>query len=191
MSSDPLIDVEIAEHVFAILEKLGYDTTDQHFMETGYRSSKVLNLFAKKDDHTEAVALLDAVFDDEHDALVQVGPITVTSMCAHHMLPVTGHAWVGYIPNGKVCGLSKLARITHYFARQFTVQERVTQDVADLLEECLTPLGAMVVIEAEHGCMKLRGVEEPSTVTVTSAIRGVFKDEPSARAEFISLMRRP
>ena len=157
---------------------------------TGERVQKVLELFAANGDDAHAAELLDAQFDDEHDSLVIVGPIAVTSMCAHHMLPVTGWAWVGYIPNHRVCGLSKLARVVHHYAQQFTVQERVTQQIVNLLQNVLEPLGCMAVIEAEHGCMTIRGVKEPEAVTVTSAVRGVFKTDLDARQEFLALMKQ-
>jgi GTP cyclohydrolase I len=117
-----------------------------------------------------------------------VGPISVTALCSHHVLPWLGTAWVGYLPDGKICGLSKLARIVEFYARQLTLQERVTQEVADALDQHLRPKGVMVVIKATHGCMTMRGVEEPDAETVTSAVRGVFLNEPSARQEFLALM---
>jgi len=183
-----LASYPIEDHIDAILRILGYDPDDNpHFAKTPERAAKVLEQFAAGSDREEAGALLQAVFDDEHDSMVIVGPIKVTSMCAHHMLPVTGEAWVGYIPDGKVCGLSKLARVVHYYAQQLTVQERVTQLVATVLEEELKPLGVMVVIDAEHGCMTLRGVMEPNARTTTSAARGAFLEDPAARAEFMAL----
>lgn len=181
---------QVEYHLAEVYKLLGYDLGDQHFAKTAERVGKWMWEFRKNGDPIAAGELLEAVFDDEHNSLVQVGPISVTSMCAHHGLPVTGFAWVGYIPDKRVVGLSKLARITHYFARQFTVQERVTQQIADALTDHLQPKGAMVVIEAAHGCMSLRGVKEPTAVTVTSAVRGVFKDEIGAREEFLRLMRK-
>ena len=177
------------DHVRGLIELLGYDPEDQHMKETPRRYAEVLESFRANGGEAEGDEILQAVFDDEHDSLVQVGPITVVSACAHHLLPVTGYAWVGYIPQGHVVGLSKLARIVHHFAHQLTVQERVTQNVVDALEHNLKPLGSMCVIEAMHGCMSLRGVQEAHAVTVTSAVRGVFKDESSAREEFLSLMQ--
>ena len=188
-SFDEVRRYRIAEAVRTIVTELGYDLDDQHFLLTPERVAKVLTAFsATNADSATPADILAAVFDDEHDALVQVGPIKVVSMCAHHMLPVTGWAWVGYIPDGKVCGISKLARITHYFAHQYTVQERVTQQIANALMDNLDPKGCMVVISATHGCMSVRGVEEPEAVTRTSAIRGVFRTEPDARTEFLALM---
>lgn len=183
------IKPEVAKHIEAILELLGYDKHDQHFLDTPKRVEKVLMEFRKPVDDSAAEKHLTAVFADAHDSMVIVGPIRVTSMCAHHMLPVTGWGWVGYIPDKKVCGLSKLARVLHHYAHQFTVQERVTQQVVDLIDKELAPRGVMVVIEAEHGCMALRGVQEPESKTVTSAFRGEFA-ETAARAEFLSLIER-
>jgi GTP cyclohydrolase IA len=182
--------VASATHIQAVLENLGYDITDQHFARTPERAAQVLLDFHANGAEDDVAKLLEVSFSDTHDSLVQVGPITYTSFCAHHMLPVTGKAWVGYLPDGKVCGLSKLARVTHHYAHQLTVQERVTQQIADALEKHLAPKGAMVVVEAAHGCMSLRGVQEPEAVTVTSAVRGVFLSESDARAEFLALMRR-
>jgi GTP cyclohydrolase IA len=182
-------EVYLREAVANILDLLGYDRSDQHFRRTPERAAKVLLEFANRPIDVEAVRdLLEVSFSDTYDSLVQVGPISVKSMCAHHMLPVYGHAWVGYLPDQSVCGLSKLARVTDYYARQFTVQERVTDLIADALEYHLQPKGVMVVIKAVHGCMAHRGVQEPQALTATSSVRGVFRNEADARAEFLSLM---
>jgi len=184
-----LTNAEAIEHSIAdIFTALGYDLEDQHMKKTPERMRKWLELFAANGDDAHGAELLQAQFDDEHDSMVVVGPIKYQSMCAHHALPVTGQAWVGYIPQKKVVGLSKLARITHYYANQFTVQERVTQQIANLLEAELEPVGTMVVVEAEHGCMTLRGVKETSALTTTSAVRGAFK-ESAARTEFMTFIQ--
>jgi len=184
------LEEAISNHVFEILSLLGYNTSDQHFKRTPERAAKVLMEFADRPDNVDAVRdLLEVSFHDAYDSLVQVGPVSVKSMCAHHMLPVYGHAWVGYLPDKRVCGLSKLARVTDYFSRQFTVQERVTDLIADALEYHLQPKGVMVVIKAIHGCMAHRGVQEPQALTATSSVRGVFREEADARAEFLSLMQ--
>jgi GTP cyclohydrolase I len=171
-----------------ILRELGYSTADQHFEHTPERYAKLLLEYRRNGSDETGAELLEVVFDDEHDSLVIVGPTRVVSMCAHHMLPVTGWAWVGYIPDGHVVGISKLARIVHHYARQFTVQERVTQQIAKLLMDQVKPKGVMVVIKADHGCMRMRGVEEPNALTVTSAVRGVFLGDPSAKEEFLRLI---
>jgi len=180
----------LATHIEGILTLLGYNLQDPHFLRTAKRASDVLWAYHSNGDEAAAEKLLDVQFDADYDSLVMVGPINVTSMCAHHMLPVTGQAWVGYLPDGRVTGLSKLSRIVGHYAHQFTVQETVTQQVANALDAYLKPKGAMVVIRAEHGCMSLRGVREPEALTTTSAVRGVFKNEDSARAEFLSLIGR-
>jgi GTP cyclohydrolase IA len=177
-----------------MLQGLGYDLNDQHFTRTPERVAKALAEFATLPplgtEVAEVSKLLEAQFDDEHDSMVIVGPTAVKAFCAHHMLPFQGRAWVGYIPNGKVVGLSKLARIVHYYARRFTLQERITQQVAQALVDHLNPLGVMVVIDSEHGCMQMRGVQETTAATVTSAVHGVFKDEPTAKEEFMRLTER-
>ena len=179
----------IATYVAAILDELGYDRENEHMVNTPDRHAKFLLEFAQNEGDTAAAKLLEAVFEEEHDSLVVVGPIAVKSMCAHHMVPVTGDAFVGYIPKTHVVGLSKLARVVHYYARQFTVQERITQQVVNILMQELEPLGAMCVIDAEHGCMHIRGVEEPKALTTTSAIRGVFKEDPHAKDEFLRMIQ--
>jgi GTP cyclohydrolase IA len=191
LSVDHEDEVHLRDHVAAIIALLGYDLEDQHFRDTPKRVTQVLSGFRANADFDAGVALLDAQFDDEHDSLVATGPIAVRSMCAHHMLPVTGRAWVGYLPNAHVCGLSKMARVVHHFAQQYTVQERVTQQVADCMMAGLKPAGVMIVIEAEHGCMSLRGVLEPDAVTITSAVRGVFRENAEGiKDEFLQLIRR-
>jgi GTP cyclohydrolase I len=149
----------------------------------------VLWAYRRNGDIGQVSKLLDVQFSDEYESLVMVGPISVTALCSHHVLPWLGTAWVGYLPDGKICGLSKLARIVEFYARQLTLQERVTQEVADALDQHLRPKGVMVVIKATHGCMTMRGVEEPDAETVTSAVRGVFLSESSARQEFLALMK--
>lgn len=181
---------KIAACIEDILLELGYDSTNQHFDRTPERVTEVLCGFAKNGNEESVKELLDVVFVEPKtvDSLVLEGPISYTSMCAHHMLPVVGTAFVGYLPSKAVCGLSKLARVVHHFATQLTVQELVTQEVADALVEHLEPSGVMVVIRANHGCMSIRGIRERETFTTTSAVRGVFKDSAVARNEFLSLM---
>jgi GTP cyclohydrolase I len=181
----------IEDAVEVILDNLGYDRKNQHFENTPKRVAEMLSGFSKNGDPAEAGKLLEVAFVEPGavDSLVLEGPISYSSMCAHHMLSVEGVAWVGYIPNHAVCGLSKLARVTHYFAEQLTVQEVVTQLIADALMDHLQPIGAMVVIDARHGCMSNRGVRERECYTKTSAVRGVFKDSVSAKTEFLTLMQ--
>jgi GTP cyclohydrolase IA len=182
---------EITRRYGEILQLLGYDLHDEHIRRTPERATEAMWGFRKNGAPEELAAILGVEFESQHDSLVQVGPIRVVSMCAHHVLPVIGWAWAGYIPDSKVTGLSKLVRVVEYFARQLTVQERLTQQVAEALDEYLQPLGSICVIQASHGCMSMRGVEEPCALTVTSAVRGVFLKEPSAKQEFMALMTSP
>lgn len=134
---------------------------------------------------------LDTTFkEDQHNELVIVRNIEFYSHCEHHMVPFFGKAHIGYIPNGSVVGLSKIARLVDAYARRLQIQERMTRQIADTMETVLAPMGVMVVIEAEHLCMKMRGIKNPCADTVTSAVRGVFKDDAKAREEFLRLIGR-
>jgi GTP cyclohydrolase I len=186
--------VLIQQAVTTLLVALGYNPNDQHFFRTPERVMKALSEFsavpAYKQEQAEVSALLGVEFDDEHDSMVIVGPTEVTAFCAHHMLPFTGKAWVGYIPDQRVVGLSKLSRLVHYYSRRFTLQERITQQVAGALMDHLAPKGVMVVIDSTHGCMQMRGVRESGATTVTSAVKGVFLNDAAARQEFLNLSSR-
>lgn len=176
--------------VGTMLTSLGYyNETDPHFGRTPERAAKWLHSF-KRHTQDEGDKLLEVVFpEDAPDSLVIVGPVEFRSMCAHHLLPVVGKAWVGYLPEDGICGLSKLARLVDYYAHQLTVQERVTNQVADAIERTLKPKGCMVVIRATHMCMSFRGILDGVAETTTSAVRGLHKESDSARSEFLSLVR--
>src|ERR1700722_15196807 len=131
---------------------------------------------------------LKTVFNERYDEVVLLRDIEFHSLCEHHLLPFTGRAHVAYLPDGKVVGLSKLARLVEGYARRPQVQERLTTQVADALMEELNPIGAACIIEASHTCMTIRGARKPGSVMVTSALRGIFKENPSSRAEVLSLM---
>jgi GTP cyclohydrolase IA len=131
---------------------------------------------------------LQTVFHERYDEVVLLRGIEFHSLCEHHLLPFTGRAHVAYLPDGKVVGLSKLARLVEGYARRPQVQERLTGQIADALMEELNPLGAACVIEATHTCMTIRGAKKPGSIMVTSALRGIFKENPSSRAEVLSLM---
>ena len=135
-------------------------------------------------------SVLTTVFDESHDELVLVKDIELYSMCEHHLVPFHGRAHVGYVPGktGHITGLSKLARVVDICAKRPQVQERLTSQVADALTEALEPRGVIVVVEAEHLCMSMRGVRKPGAMTVTSAVRGIFRDNPATRAEVMSLI---
>ena len=133
---------------------------------------------------------LEVVFEKEHDEIVLLKGIPLYSMCEHHMLPFIGRAHVAYIPsNNKVTGLSKIARVVDAFSKRLQVQERLTTDIAELIMRKLSPKGVLVVIEAEHLCMSMRGVKKPGVLTITSAVRGVFRQNEKTRAEAMSLIR--
>jgi GTP cyclohydrolase IA len=141
--------------------------------------------------HLEPGRHLQKVFTEQYDELVLVRDISFNSMCEHHLLPFIGVAHVGYLPRGKVVGLSKLARVVEEVSRRPQVQERMTHQVADLLQQELDPKGVIVVIEASHSCMTIRGIRKPGSLTITSAVRGLFKTNTSSRAEALALIQGP
>ncbi|MGY1639630.1 GTP cyclohydrolase I FolE [Geodermatophilus sp. SYSU D00703] len=140
----------------------------------------------------DPVDVLATTFDEDHDEMVLVKDIPMYSTCEHHLVPFHGVAHIGYIPgdDGRVTGLSKLARLVEVYARRPQVQERMTSQIADALAEVLKPRGVLVVIEAEHLCMAMRGIRKPGSTTVTSAVRGIFRDNPATRSEAMSLVMR-
>ena len=131
----------------------------------------------------------DAVFEEKHENMILVRDIEIYSLCEHHLLPFTGEAHVAYLPNGRVIGLSKIPRIVEMYARRLQIQERLTREIADAMEEVLAPDGVGVVLVADHACMSMRGVEQPATRTVTRCLRGALRTDPTARAELLSLLR--
>jgi GTP cyclohydrolase I len=180
--------VRIEKAVREILHAIGEDPERDGLVETPKRVAKAYAEFFSGL-HQDPAELLATTFDIEHDELVLVKDIPFYSTCEHHLVPFHGTAHVGYIPGpeGKVTGLSKLARLVEVFARRPQVQERLTTQIVDALMEHLSPRGAMVVIECEHMCMSMRGVRKPGAKTVTSAVRGQLR-EPATRAEAMSLI---
>jgi GTP cyclohydrolase I len=179
----------IAAAVREILIAIGEDPERDGLQETPARVARMYaEIFAGIG--VDPCDVLTTVFEAEHDEMVLVRDIAVASTCEHHLVPWIGKAHVGYIPNasGQITGLSKLARLVDLFAKRPQVQERLTTQVADALEQCLKPRGVIVVVEAEHLCMSVRGVRKPGAQTVTSAVRGLFRDSPSTRAEAMSLI---
>lgn len=181
----------LAEGVRHLLWHLGYDVEDDpHFKRSPERVAEWLTQFAMNGDDSHVAELLGVVFPESTPQdLVLVGPTEYRSMCAHHLLPVTGVAWVGYLPENGICGLSKLTRLVEFYANQLTVQERVTAQIADALDTHLKPRGAMVIVRAVHSCMTFRGVRDRDVSATTSAVRGVFKESAAARSEFLSLAK--
>lgn len=172
-----------------ILEAIGEDPNREGLVDTPKRVAKMYEeVFSGI--HDEPSKYLATVFGEDHEELVLVKDIAFYSMCEHHLVPFFGKAHIGYIPRGgKVTGLSKLARTVEAVARRPQLQERITKDVAEALVENLDPHGVIVVIEAEHMCMTMRGVKKPGAKTVTSAVRGVFAEDPAARAEVLTLIK--
>lgn len=171
-----------------ILSAIGEDPDREGLQQTPARVARAYaELFAglREDPRHH----LDATFDEGHKEMVILRDIPFASLCEHHLLPFTGVAHVGYIPQGRIVGLSKLARLVEGYARRPQVQERLTSEVADAIMEVLRPDGCGVVVEAVHTCMTIRGVEKPGAVMVTSAMRGGFRQRPETRAEFMAIVR--
>ena len=181
----PRIERAVREILYAI----GEDPDRDGLQRTPARVAEMYaELFAGL--HDDPSRHLQVSFEANHDEMVMVRDIRVESLCEHHLIPFAGHAHVAYIPgeDGRITGLSKLARLVEGFARRPQVQERLTTQIADALMDVLNPAGVFVVIEAEHLCMSMRGVKKPGSLTVTSAVRGLFKDNPATRAEAMSFI---
>ena len=188
----PLDDVEpaaaaYAGHVREQLALLGEDPDREGLLKTPERVAKAMRFLTRGYAMTLDSVVGDALFQEEHENMVMVRDIELYSLCEHHLLPFFGKAHVAYIPNKRIVGLSKLPRIVDMFARRLQVQERLTEQVAKAVEEVLEPRGVGVVIEAFHMCMMMRGVEKQNSRTITSALRGVFRDDAKTRDEFLRL----
>ncbi|MDW7759278.1 MAG: GTP cyclohydrolase I FolE [Acidobacteriota bacterium] len=180
---------KIEQGVRLILEGTGEDPDRPGIRNTPERVARMFAEILSGIEEDPAAELL-VVMDDRHDEMVIIRNIPLYSMCEHHLLPFAGVAHVAYIPKeGRIVGLSKIARVVESFARRLQVQERLTKQIADLLAEHLKPLGVMVVIEAEHMCLSMRGAKKPKSITVTSAVRGSFRTNAATRAEAMMLIR--
>jgi GTP cyclohydrolase I len=191
IGSDEPEDVAIESAIRQVLLNVGEDPQRDGLLNTPLRVRKMYReLLAGYE--TDPVAVINnALFDVDYDEMVIVKDIELQSLCEHHMLPFTGRAHVAYIPNGKVLGLSKIPRIVDMYSRRLQVQERMTTQIADFLEETLNPLGVAVVVEASHMCATLRGVKKANTRMVTSSMRGEFKEDRELRREFMEHINRP
>ncbi len=180
---------EIAARVREILELLGEDPQREGLLKTPERVAKSLQFLTQGYAQNGTQIIQSAIFDEKYQQMVLVKDIEMYSMCEHHMLPFIGKCHVAYIPNGKITGLSKIARIVETFARRLQVQERLTVQIRDCLVDALKPLGVAVVIEAMHTCMSLRGVQKSNAITTTSAFSGIFLSSARTRNEFLNLIK--
>jgi GTP cyclohydrolase I len=175
--------------VRSLLKEIGEDPGRDGLERTPERVGRALRFFTEGYSRDPKHVLNNALFDVSYDEMVLVKDIDFYSLCEHHLIPFFGRVHVGYIPNGRVVGLSKLPRIVEVFARRLQVQERLTLQIAETLEEVLHPRGVGVVVEAIHLCMMMRGVEKQNSFAITSSLRGIFQSDPKTRSEFMELIR--
>ena len=180
---------KIAAHVREILKLLGEDTEREGLLKTPERVAKAMQFMTKGYAQDGVEIIKSAIFDEEYQQMVLIKDIELYSSCEHHMLPFIGKAHVAYIPNGKITGLSKIARVVETYARRLQVQERLTVQIRDCIQEALNPLGVAVVIEATHACMQIRGAQKSNAVTTTSAFSGAFLSSARTRNEFLNLIK--
>ncbi len=173
-----------------VLTRVGEDNARDGLADTPARMEKAMQFLMRGYGQTAEEAIGGALFDVDYDEMVIVKEIEFYSMCEHHLLPFFGRAHVAYLPQGKVIGLSKIPRVVDVFARRLQVQERLTREIAEAIEGAVRPQGVAVILEAQHLCMMMRGVEKQSSRTVTSAMLGAFKTQPQTRTEFLSLVER-
>jgi GTP cyclohydrolase I len=178
---------ELADHYKEVLKLLGEDPEREGLQKTPMRVAKAMQTLTKGYQMDAHKILTDALFKEDYNQMVIVKDIDFFSLCEHHMLPFYGKAHVAYIPNGYITGLSKIARVVDIYSHRLQVQERMTQQIKDCIEETLHPLGVMVVIEAKHMCMQMRGVEKQNSITTTSDFSGAF-NQAKTRQEFMNLI---
>ena len=179
---------ELAAHYRQVLTLLGEDPDREGLEKTPMRVAKAMQVLTRGYAMDAHKVLTDALFAEKYNQMVMVKDINFFSMCEHHMLPFYGKAHVAYIPNGYITGLSKIARVVDIFSHRLQVQERFTQQIMDCIQDTLKPLGVMVVVEAKHMCMQMRGVEKQNSITTTSAFSGAF-NQAKTREEFMNLLR--
>ncbi|NOQ64092.1 MAG: GTP cyclohydrolase I FolE [Methyloprofundus sp.] len=178
------------EHFRKIIEEIGEDVSREGLIDTPKRAAKAFKFLNNGYEKTLEEVLNGAIFEADTEDMVIVKDIELYSLCEHHLLPFVGKCHIAYLPQGHVLGLSKLARIVDMFARRLQIQEKLTKQIADAVNEAVNAKGVAVVIEAKHMCMMMRGVEKQNSVMTTSVMTGIFREEMSTRAEFLSLINR-
>ena len=179
---------ELAAHYHEVLKLIGEDPEREGLVKTPMRVAKAMQVLTRGYTMDAHKVLTDALFEEKYNQMVIVKDIDFFSMCEHHMLPFYGKAHVAYIPNGYITGLSKIARVVDIFSHRLQVQERLTQQIKDCIQDTLKPMGVMVVVEAKQMCMQMRGVEKQNSITTTSAFSGAF-EQAKTREEFMNLLR--
>ena len=180
---------KLASNIKSILSEIGENTERDGLLKTPERVAKSMDFLTNGYDKNPSEILKSAMFTEDYSQMVLVKDIELYSLCEHHMLPFFGKAHVAYIPNGNIVGLSKIPRIVDVFSRRLQVQERLTDEIKDCLQDTLNPIGVAVVIEAQHLCMQMRGVEKQHSSTTTSAFSGIFMSDEKTRSEFINLIK--
>ncbi len=186
---DPTVTAQISEHYTQIIQLLGEDVNREGLVRTPERVAKALQFLMQGYEQDPEAIIKSAVFTEDYRQMVIVKDIDFYSMCEHHMLPFFGKAHVAYIPNKKITGLSKIARVVEVFARRMQVQERMTTQIKECIQKTLNPMGVMVIIEAQHLCMQMRGVQKQHSITTTSDFTGIF-ETAKTREEFINLINK-
>lgn len=184
--TQPFVD-EIKTCYLSILENIGEDTSRNGILKTPERAAKAMQFLTQGYEMDPQEILLGAMFEEDYDDMVLIKDIELYSLCEHHMLPFFGKVHVAYIPNGKIVGLSKIPRVVDVFSRRLQVQERLTHDILECINKTLQPKGVAIVIEAQHMCMMMRGVQKQNSATTTSGFRGAFKNQET-RNEFLKLI---
>ena len=180
---------KLANNIKSVLSEIGENTERDGLLKTPERVAKSMEFLTNGYDKDPSEILKSAMFAEDYSQMVLVKDIELYSLCEHHMLPFFGKAHIAYIPNGNIVGLSKIPRIVDVFARRLQVQERLTDEIKDCLQDTLNPIGVAVVIEAQHLCMQMRGVEKQHSSTTTSAFSGIFMSDEKTRSEFINLIK--
>lgn len=185
------MDLEVLEkNITSILTEMGEDPNREGLLKTPKRVAKAYEFLTRGYRKDIEKVLNGAIFSEDYDEMVIVKDIDYYSLCEHHMIPFYGKVHVAYIPNGKIVGISKIPRIVDVFARRLQIQERMTQQIADTINDALHPQGVAVVCEGYHMCMMMRGVQKQNSITTTSAMRGIFRESQRTRAEFLNLIVR-